>query len=43
MGPDRLLQTPLTSPQLFPGSDDVGKNMGARIVKSTGGASTSSQ
>ena len=43
VGPDRLLQTPLTSPQLFPGSDDVGKNMGARIVKSTGGASTSSQ
>lgn len=42
-GPDRLLQTPLTSPQLLPASDDIGKNMGARIVKSAGGKTTASQ
>ena len=35
-GADRLLQTPLTSPQVA-GADDVGKNMGARIVRSAGG------
>ena len=43
VGPDRLLQTPLTTPQLVPGSDDVGKNMGARILKSAGGKTASSQ
>lgn len=32
-GPDRLLQTGLTSAQLAPGSDDTGKNMGARVIK----------
>jgi len=41
VGPDRLLQTPLTAPQLVGGSDDVGKNLGARIVKSVGGQSAS--
>ena len=34
VGPDRLLQTPFTMPQLAPGSDDVGKNLGARTEKS---------
>lgn len=42
-GPDRLLQTRFTKPQLDPGSDDVGKNIGARIVKSVGGGSTKAQ
>lgn len=42
-GPDRLLQTALTSPQLFPGSDDLGKNAGAKILKSAGGSSASGQ
>jgi len=41
VGPDRLLQTPLTVPQLSAGSDDIGKNIGSRIVKSVGGQSTS--
>jgi type II secretory pathway pseudopilin PulG len=36
-GPDRLLQTALTSAQLASTSDDTGKNLGARILKSTGG------
>lgn len=40
-GPDRVLQTPLTRPRLDEGSDDLGKNIGARIVKSTGGQSAS--
>ena len=34
VGPDRLLQTPFTTPQLTPGTDDIGKNLGARTVKS---------
>lgn len=42
-GPDRLLQTPLTSPHLVPASDDIGKNMGVRIVKSAGGKTAASQ
>lgn len=42
-GPDRLLQTKLTVSQLDSDSDDVGKNIGARIVKSVGGASTKAQ
>lgn len=37
VGPDRLLQTPLTSAQLTPGSDDVGKNLGKRLEASGGG------
>lgn len=41
-GPDRLFQTPLTSPRVA-GIDDVGKNMGARIVKSAGGLTPTSQ
>ena len=42
-GPDRLLQTRLTVSQTDPGSDDVGKSIGARIVKSVGGGSTKAQ
>ena len=42
-GADRLLQTELSRAQLAPGSDDVGKNMGVRILKSAGGQSASSQ
>lgn len=37
VGPDRLLQTPFTSAQLMPGSDDGGKNLGKRIESSAGG------
>jgi hypothetical protein len=37
VGPDRLLQTALTSAQIAPGSDDVGKNLGKRIETSAGG------
>jgi hypothetical protein len=43
VGADRLLQTALSRPQLEPGSDDIGKNMGARILKSAGGQTSSSQ
>jgi type II secretory pathway pseudopilin PulG len=39
VGPDRLLQTPLTAPQLTAGSDDIGKNLGKRIESSAGGKS----
>lgn len=39
VGPDRLLQTALTQAQLVGTSDDIGKNLGARIVKSAGGGS----
>jgi hypothetical protein len=35
-GPDRLLQTKLTQSQLVGTSDDVGKNMGVRIVQAAG-------
>jgi hypothetical protein len=42
-GPDRLVQTALTQPQLSPGSDDTARNLGARIVKSSGGPSSASQ
>ena len=42
-GPDRLLQTKFTAAQLAPGSDDLGKSVGARITKSVGGKSTKSQ
>jgi hypothetical protein len=42
-GPDRLLQTALTSSQLVPTSDDTGKNLGARILRSAGGGSAASQ
>lgn len=42
-GADRVLQTALNRPQLDPGSDDIGKNIGARIVKSVGGGSTKAQ
>lgn len=41
VGPDRLFQTPLSAPQLSVGSDDIGKNLGTRIVKSVGGQSAS--
>ena len=41
VGPDRLLQTPLDAAQLSAGSDDIGKNIGTRIVKSVGGQSAS--
>jgi hypothetical protein len=40
-GADRLLQTALTAAQLAPTSDDVGKNLGSRILKSTGGGTGS--
>lgn len=40
-GPDRLLQTAFTSPQLASTSDDTGKNLGARILKSVGGGTGS--
>jgi len=39
VGPDRLLQTPLTAPQLAARSDDVGKNLGKRLESSAGGKS----
>ncbi|MBI4610633.1 MAG: type II secretion system protein GspG [Candidatus Rokubacteria bacterium] len=39
VGPDRLLQTPLTASQLAAGSDDVGKSLGKRIESSAGGKS----
>jgi type II secretory pathway pseudopilin PulG len=39
VGPDRLLQTPLTAPQLASRSDDIGKNLGKRIESSAGGKS----
>lgn len=39
VGPDRLLQTPLTAPQLAVRSDDVGKNLGKRLESSAGGKS----
>jgi len=42
VGPDRLLQTELTRAQLVGTSDDVGKNLGARITQSTGGGSAAS-
>lgn len=35
-GPDRLLQSTLTESQLGLGSDDTGKNMGARVIRATG-------
>jgi len=41
VGPDRLAQTPLDAAQLAAGSDDLGKNIGTRIVKSVGGQSAS--
>ena len=37
VGPDRLLQTPLTAAQLTAGSDDIGKNLGKRLESSSGG------
>lgn len=40
-GPDRLLQTTLTAAELSSNSDDVGKNLGTRIVRSVGGQSAS--
>lgn len=42
-GPDRLFQTALTMPQLDTTGDDIGKNLGARIIKSAGGQSAASQ
>ena len=39
VGPDRLLQTPLTASQLVAGSDDIGKNLGQRLESSAGGKS----
>lgn len=39
VGPDRLLQTELTRAQLVGTSDDIGKNLGARIIQSAGGGS----
>lgn len=39
VGPDRLLQTALTQSQLVGTSDDIGKNLGVRILKSAGGGS----
>lgn len=39
VGPDRLLQTSLTAPQLAARSDDVGKNLGKRLESSAGGKS----
>jgi hypothetical protein len=43
-GPDRLFQTKLSHSQLVGASDDIGKNLGARITKSAGGqAATASQ
>ncbi|MBI4610634.1 MAG: hypothetical protein HY726_16685 [Candidatus Rokubacteria bacterium] len=43
VGPDRLLQTALTMAQLDPNGDDIGRNLGARIIKSAGGATAASQ
>jgi len=42
-GPDRLLQTALTMAQLDPTADDIGRNLGARVIKSAGGQSAASQ
>ena len=39
VGPDRLLQTPLTAAQLAADSDDIGKSLGKRIDSSAGGKS----
>lgn len=41
VGPDRLLQTALTAPQIAAGSDDIGKNLGKRLESSAGGRSAS--
>ncbi|MBI4563033.1 MAG: hypothetical protein HY724_13400 [Candidatus Rokubacteria bacterium] len=43
VGPDRLLQTALTMSQLDPNGDDIGRNLGARVIKSVGGQSAASQ
>lgn len=42
-GPDRLFQTKLSHSQLVGTSDDIGKNLGVRIVKSSGGQSAGAQ